>query len=181
MKSIRCRMFFFHIMILTGLITARAGFAETPRKSDQAGAPGSIVVKSDSLEIDNLRKVVTFTGNVDAKKDNFRINCRKMHLYYLEGAGKRDQNKKGVKIDKIIAEGEVKITRAEGGVAMAEKAVYHQNDDKVVLTGKPVVKQGDDFVEGSRVILFLKEKRSIVEGSKDQKVRAVLFPKDEKR
>jgi lipopolysaccharide export system protein LptA len=64
---------------------------------------------------------------------------------------------------------------------MAEKAVYYEDDEKVVLTGKPVVKQGNDFVEGSKITLYLKEKRSLVEGSKDQKVRAVLFPRREKR
>ena len=64
---------------------------------------------------------------------------------------------------------------------MAEKAVYYQNDEKVVLTGKPVVKRGNDFVEGSKITLFLKEKRSIVEGAEDKKARAVLIPRSKKR
>ena len=64
---------------------------------------------------------------------------------------------------------------------MAEQAIYYQSDERVVLTGKPVVKQGNDFVEGAKITLLLKENRSIVEGSEDSKVRAVLSPKNKKR
>jgi lipopolysaccharide export system protein LptA len=66
-------------------------------------------------------------------------------------------------------------------LALAGKAVYSRNDEKVVLTGSPVVKQGDDFVEGSRITLFLRDQRSIVEGSENKKLRAVLSPRRGKR
>jgi len=64
---------------------------------------------------------------------------------------------------------------------MAEKAVYYQDDEKAVLTGNPVVKQGDDFIEGSVITLFLKENRSVVEGSEVKKVRVILFLKNGKK
>jgi lipopolysaccharide export system protein LptA len=66
-------------------------------------------------------------------------------------------------------------------VATAEKAVYYQSEEKMVLTGNPVVRMGKDFVEGDRITMFLKEERSVVESSKDKKVRAVIFPKGKKR
>jgi lipopolysaccharide export system protein LptA len=80
-----------------------------------------------------------------------------------------------------MASGDVKITREDGLLAQAEDATYYQAQEKVVLTGQPTVRQGEDFVEGSTITLFLKEKRSIVEGSNDKKVRAVLSPKSKKR
>jgi lipopolysaccharide export system protein LptA len=85
-----------------------------------------------------------------------------------------------VRIDRIVATGKVKISRPDGAFAMADKLVYYENGEKVVLTGKPVVKQGNDFVEGSRITLYLKEERSVVEGSEKEKVRAVLHPRSEK-
>ena len=75
----------------------------------------------------------------------------------------------------------VKINRDQGGMATVEKAVYYRQDEKVVLTGKPVVKQGNDFMAGDRITIFLNENRSVVESSEDKKVRAVIFPKREKR
>ncbi len=138
-------------------------------------------IKSNTLEIDNKRKIVTFTGNVDARRDDFTINCEKMLLYYKDQPTDKRSEKMDVKIDKIIATGNVKIIRTDGGLAMADKATYYQIQEKVVLTGKPVVKQGNDFIEGSRITLFLKEKRSLVEGSGNQRVKAVIFPRNEKR
>ncbi|MBW2609171.1 MAG: lipopolysaccharide transport periplasmic protein LptA [Deltaproteobacteria bacterium] len=142
---------------------------------------GPIVIKSNTFEIDNKKNIVTFTGDVNARRDNLTINCQKLLLYYHNQPGIKDPEKGEMSIDRIIATGEVKIRRSDVGLATAEKAVYYQDDEKVVLTGKPVVKQGDDFVEGSMITLFLKENRSIVEGSEDNKARAVIFPKSRKR
>jgi len=86
-----------------------------------------------------------------------------------------------MKIEKIIAKGDVKITRSSGGLATAEEATYYWDEERVVLTGKPVVQQGEDFVEGTIVTLLLKENRSIVEGSGETRVRAVISPRSEKR
>ena len=99
---------------------------------------------------------------------------------YEKSSDQKETEKVSARIDRIVATGAVKIIRAEGGVATGEKAVFYQKDEKLVLTGKPVVKQGEDFVEGDVITLFLKENRSIVESAGDKKVRAVIFPKQEK-
>ena len=140
-----------------------------------------IVIDANTLEIDNNRRIVIFSGNVVARSDTFIINCRKMLLYYHNQQPEREQGEGNTKIDKIIATGKVRVTRPDGGSAFAEKAVYYQNDEKVVLTGKPIVKQGNDFVEGAKITLLLKENRSIVEGSENKKVRAIISPRSEKR
>jgi lipopolysaccharide export system protein LptA len=145
---------------------------------DSQGQP--IVIKSNSLEFDHQRKMVTFSGNVDARRDDWTIQCHKMVVYYGEKA-KESNQKDSMKIEKIIAKGDVKIIRASGGLATAEEATYYWDDERVVLTGKPVVQQGDDFVEGTVVTLLLKENRSLVEGSGDTRVRAVISPRSEKR
>ena len=49
-----------------------------------------------------------------------------------------------------------------------------------MLTEDPSVQQGRDIVEGEKIIILLKEERSIVEGSKGKPVKATLFPKEEK-
>ena len=145
---------------------------------DSQGQP--IVIKSNSLEFDHQRKMVTFSGNVDAKRDDWIILCQKMVVYYGE-KGKESDQKEGMKIDKIVAKGGVRITRQSGGLATADEATYYWDEERVVLTGKPVVQQGDDFVEGTVVTLLLKENKSLVEGSGDTRVRAVISPRSEKR
>jgi lipopolysaccharide export system protein LptA len=156
-----------------------AGQALQRKAGQSKGTP--TVIKSNSLEIDNKRREVTFAGNVEARKDDMTINCQKMFVYYLEDKAAGGASEKAAfKIDRIVATGEVKINRTDGGLATAEQATYYQSEEKVVLTGKPVVKQGEDFVEGSVITLFLREDRSLVEGSGDEKVRAILSPRSGK-
>ena len=169
----------FYVTLILGLIVPSAVFPDASKKKVEGADTEQIVVKSDTLEMDNKRRIVTFTGNVDARKEDFIINCQKMVLYYNSRSSDRDPEKAETEIDKIIATGKVKITRPDGGLATAEQAIYYQRDEKIVLTGKPIIKHGNDFVEGHRIILFLKEERSIVEGSEGKKVKAVLFPKSE--
>jgi len=155
--------------------------SETSQKETKKVDSDPITIKSNSLEIDNKKNIVTFSENVDAKTPDFTIKCQKMLVYYLNKPNSKDSGKEEINIDKIIATGDVKINRPGSGLATAEKAVYYQNDEKVVLTGNPIVRQGNDFVEGSKITLFIKEKRSIVEGSEGRKIKAVLFPRSEKR
>ncbi|MFH1350279.1 MAG: lipopolysaccharide transport periplasmic protein LptA [Pseudomonadota bacterium] len=179
----KCSAFFILISILCLCVPSdllcEVSQADTDKADNQ-----TIIIKADTLEIDNKQRIVTFTGNVDARRDGFIINCEKMLLYYesLEPEKKKEKEKKeNFKIDKIIATGKVRITRTDGGIATSEKAVYYQDGEKLVLTGNPVVKRGDDLVEGTTITLFLKEDRSIVEGTGNQKVRAVLSPRGAKR
>ncbi len=180
MRDISYRGIF--LILFFNLLFPATGQTEVSLKKDaQKADAGAIVIKSQSLEVDNQKRIVVFSGQVDAKKNEMTINCEKMIVYYIGQSADKESGKIDVRIDKIVATGKVKISRPDGALAMSEKAVYYENDEKVVLTGRPVVKQGNDFVEGSRITLYLKEKRSIVEGSEKEKVRAVLHPRSEKR
>lgn len=136
-----------------------------------------MVINSKTLEADDRKKQVIFAGDVKAERDDFTVFCQKLVVLYKKDEEKKKGTEVSASIDKIIATGHVKIIRSEGGVATGEKAIYYQNDEKLVLTGKPMVKQGEDFVEGDVITLFLKEDRSIVESAQDKKVKAVIFPK----
>jgi len=149
---------------------------EEPRKKAAKTERAPIVIKADTLEIDDKKKVIIFSDNVEAKEQEFILNCKTMSVYYLEEPGAKSSENGELKINKIVAKGGVRITRTAGGLATADQALYYHADEKLVLTGKPVVKQGNDFVEGSKITLFIRENRSIVEGSSEKKVRAVLFP-----
>ena len=173
MKGFRSKSLFFTLTLLLAFSVSVSAEVTSEVQKVEAGA---IVIKSNSIEIDNSRKMVIFTGNVDARKDDFTINCQKILLYYRDKSSGGVSGKMEFEIDKIVATEKVTITRTDGGLATAEKAIYYQDGEKVVLTGDPVVKQGSDFVEGGKITLFLKEKRSIVEGAGEKKVKAVLFP-----
>jgi lipopolysaccharide export system protein LptA len=168
-------------LVFAGFLYAGNAHAETSLVTSPAEAPVPMVIKSKSLEVDDGQKLVTFTGDVNATRGEFVIDCQKMILYYDKLPAAGQAGKSDTKIKEIVATGEVRVTRAQGGVATAEKAVYYQNDEKVVLTGKPSVKQGKDSIEGDRITLFLKENRSVVESFEHKKVTATIFPKAKER
>lgn len=151
-----------------------------PLTKSQKEGQGPMVIKSKTLEADDRKKQIVFSGDVEAKRDDFTVHCAKLVVFYENTADKKESEAVSARIDKIVATGAVKIIRAEGGTATGEKAVFYQKDEKLVLTGKPIVKQGEDFVEGDVITLFLKEDRSVVESEGSKKVKAVIFPKKEK-
>jgi len=177
MSTLICRTCLLLLFFLA--VPASPALSADFKLTKEGGKEEPLVIKSNTLEIDNVKKLVTFTGDVDARKDDWIMNCNTMVLFYQEQAGGSDKEK--LRVDKIVARGDVRISRPAGGEATAEEAIYYQADEKVVLTGKPVVKQGEDFVEGSKITLLLKENRSIVEGSEKNKVRAVIAPRSGER
>jgi lipopolysaccharide export system protein LptA len=180
MKYLHIKHFLLIMVPLLCLISPLPPSAESEEKKPKETDESPIVIKADSLEMDDQQKIVIFTGNVDAKEKDFVINCQKLVLYYKDQPADQASETGQFNIDKIIATGKVIITRPAGGLATAEKALYYMGDEKVILTGKPKVKQGEDFVQGSKITLYLKENRSVVEGSKNNKVRAVYFPRSDK-
>jgi lipopolysaccharide export system protein LptA len=180
MKYLHLKHFLLIMLPLLVLISPLPPLAESEEKKSKKTNEAPIVINADSLEMDDQQKIVIFKGNVNAKEQDFVIDCEKMVLHYKDQSTGQKSETSQINIDKIIATGKVIITRPGGGLATAEKALYYPVEEKVVLTGKPKVQQGNDFVQGSKITLFLKESRSVVESTKGDKVRAVYFPRSGK-
>ena len=181
MRELRYNSFLLLATFLLIFILPGPAHSGTLQKKIGKDKPEPTVIKSKTLEVNDKLKLITFTGDVNAKKGDFVVNCQKMLVYYESSSSDEKTGDVETKINKIIATGQVKINRGQGGMATAEKAVYYQQDEKMVLTGNPVVKQGKDFVEGDRITMFLKENRSVVESLGNKKVKAVIFQKSEKK
>jgi len=154
--------------------------AQMQRESKGVLREDRIVIKSNILEVDQQKRLIVFQGEVRAQRHDMTVDCEKMLVYYLDSSTDSESSVESRKIDRIIALGNVAVNRSDGSVARAGKAVFFQAEEKIVLTEGPSVQQGRDIVEGDKIILLLKEERSIVEGSKGKPVKATLFPKEEK-
>jgi lipopolysaccharide export system protein LptA len=154
--------------------------AQMQEESKEISKEDRIVIRSDVLEVDQQKRLIVFEGKVRARRHDMTVDCQKMLVYYLDGSASTESNVESRKIDRIIALGDVTVNRSDGSVARAGKAVFFQTEEKIVLTENPSVRQGRDIVEGEKIIILLKEERSIVEGSKGKPVKATLFPKEEK-
>jgi len=124
-----------------------------------------IVIKSDRLVGDNEKNTVVFCGNVVATRGDFIISSESISIIY-------DRGNKRVK--ELIAEGSVRITQGDR-TATGEKALYLNSEDKITLTGNPKVWEGDNKIEGGKIILFLAEDRGVVEANEHTRVSATIY------
>jgi lipopolysaccharide transport protein LptA len=132
-------------------------------------APSSdsaIVIKSKTCEFDLKNKVVTYIGDVDARRDDIIIRCQRLLAYIGEQPKVKSSENNTFKFDKIVAKNNVVVIRQTDGMTMnCEEAVYFQNEQKIEATGNPVViKQDRNLTEGSKFTFFLKTNRVVGEG-----------------
>ncbi|MDY7030646.1 MAG: LptA/OstA family protein, partial [Thermodesulfobacteriota bacterium] len=97
-------------------------------------------------------------------RGDITISCEKISIIY-------DENVKTAK--KIIAEGQVRITQGER-IATGERAVFNNSEEKITLTGRPQLREGDNTIEGGKITLFLAEDRGVVEADKEIRVNATI-------
>jgi len=165
-------------LVCTGL-PHRQCPAQQKEPSGGISSEKPIIIHSDTLMFDQQQRIITFEGKVTARSNDVVVDCKKMIVYLNENSSSSSSMDSG-RIEKIIALGDVVINRPDGGIARAGKAVFYQDEEKVVLTENPSVQQGPDLAEGERIVMYLKENRSIIEGSAAKRVKATLFPKEEK-
>ena len=174
---VSCNIIISFIFLLS---LQQIAFSQESKASSQISTENPIVIHSNTLELDQEKKLVVFEGDVKAKTEGMIIDCQKMLVYYLGNPTTEEADTESDRIDKIIALGDVVIDRYAAGIARAGKAVFHKDEEKIVLTENPVVQQGPDYVEGQRITIFLNESRSIVEGDENKRVKATIFPKEKK-
>lgn len=155
-----------------------------------------ITVTSDKLDYDYKNNVVVYRGDVLAVQGDVKVKSDKLTVTLESAKGKDakdpkdpasppapapkaspvpDPSEKGSqKLKEVVAEGHVRIDSGERW-ATGGKAVFDQTHRTLVLTDQPKLHQGSNEVGGDRVIVYLDEDRSVVEGGR-QRVKAVLYP-----
>ncbi len=121
---------------------------------------------SDWTEADREKGTISFGGKVIAKQKDMVLYADKVVNYF---------DMKNRRLIKAIAVGNVKLNQADK-FATCEKAELVQAERKVILTGNPVMWQGDNRVSGDRIIIYLNDKQAEVFGSQKKKARIRITP-----
>ena len=148
--------------------TYSVGAAENPR-GDQLQAP--VEVTADRLEADETAGTVAFVGNAVAVQGGLTIHADRLTILYVTDSRE---------VERVIAAGEVRILQ-ENREATGDKAVFNRGEQTITLTGSPAVREGQSYVQGEEVVLFLDERRSIVRGGTGGRVNAVFQPPPKER
>jgi lipopolysaccharide export system protein LptA len=132
-----------------------------------------IEITAQKLEVLQLERQSIFTGDVVAVQGEMTLYADKL-IIHLQDAQQQ--------IDYLEAIGEVRFVQL-GRIATADRAVFQQEEEVLVLTGNAVVTQGGNTVSGDEITLFIQENRTLVKGSEKKRVKAVIVPekKEEKQ
>jgi lipopolysaccharide export system protein LptA len=160
--------------------------AAKPKAPEPKGEPGvrntpgpvgidrnsPVTIDADLLE--NLQKegLVVFTGNVVANQNSSTHYSDRMEVYL---------DAKGDGIVRTVSSGNVKIITKDCKIGTAKRAEYYDAEQRVVLVGNARVWQEDNVVTGERITIFLAEDRSVVEGGKQERVKAVFYPRGQEQ
>ncbi len=137
--------------------------AETTPKLDR-NQP--IEITSQKLEVLQQQRQSVFTGAVVAKQGEMTLYAEKLIVYF-----QKDQDR----VERLEAIGAVRVTQLDR-IATAEKAVFHQADETLVLIGNAEVTQGKNKVSGDEITIYLKENRTLIKSSEKGRVKATIVP-----
>lgn len=140
------------------VIASVAVLAAVPALAAQSVTKESepIVITSNRMEAEKLGEKVTFSGNVELKKEGMTVTSDQMVVFYDPGSKN---------IREVVARGNV-VVRKEGRIALANLATYSLREEKIVLTGDARIIEKENQLGGEKIILFMRDDRSIVEGGK---------------
>jgi lipopolysaccharide export system protein LptA len=129
---------------------------------------GSVVLTRGPLVVHSDHMVVTFNASTNGAATQTSPGASQS-ASNLSRSPQASQGRESMptvsdrSIRMLEATGHVRIEK-EDGRATCRKAVYYDAEKKIVLTGDPVAWQKGTRVSGKRIIMFLDEDRSIVEG-----------------
>ena len=160
------------IAVAGALAVAGAATAQpkSPRAADDKNQP--VTIDADKMERFGKESLVVFTGNVVARQNNSVHYADRMEIYLDE---------KGDRIVRTVSTGTVKIVTRDCRTGTARRAEYHDVEQRVVLTGNARVWQEDNVVSGDTITIFLSQDRSVVQGGQQERVKAVFYPREDKK
>jgi lipopolysaccharide export system protein LptA len=147
--------------------------AGKPRPAARASAPategknGPVVVDSDTLESMQKEGLSIFKGNVVARQNNSVQYADRMEVY---------TDAKSDRIERVVSTGNVRIITRDCRMGTASRTEYYDAEQRVVLIGNARVWRDSDVVTGERITIYLAEDRSLVEGGKQERVKAIFYP-----
>jgi lipopolysaccharide export system protein LptA len=157
-------------VLLAGVGAAQQGAGKPgPAASASAteGKNGPVVVDSDTLESMQKEGLSIFKGNVVARQNNSVQYADRMEVY---------TDAKSDRIERVVSTGNVRIITRDCRMGTARRTEYYDAEQRVVLIGNARVWREADVVTGERITIYLAEDRSLVEGGKQERVKAIFYP-----
>ncbi len=121
-----------------------------------------ISIAADRMSATEKKNSVTFSGNVDAKQGDVRIQADKMEVFYTQKKKASAPGKEAKQqVERMVCTGNVEISRTNW-LGTADRLDYLERKRKVILSGNAKVWQDKNMVSGNKIVYYLDEGRSEV-------------------
>jgi len=141
--------------------------APPPRSREDRSQP--VTVDGDRMERYGKESLIIFIGNVIARQNGSVQYADRMEVYLDE---------KGDRIQRAVSTGNVRIVTRDCKTGTAKRAEYFDLEQRMVLIGNARVWQDDNVVSGDNITIFLSQDRSVVEGGRQERVKAIFYSND---
>jgi lipopolysaccharide export system protein LptA len=156
------------IALMPGLAAGQLPGPLGTKSKDEKAQP--LTVDADKMERFGKENLVIFSGNVVARRDNSVQYADRVEVYLDE---------KGDRVLRTVSTGSVRIITKDCRTGTAQRAEYFDLEQRVMLIGNARVWEEDNVVSGDTITLFISQDRSIVQGGKQERVKAVFHPRNE--
>ncbi len=156
------------IAAITLLWSWGAQGAQKERKNIK-NSKSPIMITAKEMEANAKEGWVVFKGSVKAVRDKLTIYADRIKIFLT----------KDNKIDRILAQGNVKVEQGKR-VITSQEAEYNMKKNVIEFRGHPKAWEGENLVQGEKMLYYPKEDRSVVIGGKER-VNAIIFPKGAKK
>lgn len=154
-------------------------FAEEKPGSDPAYSPEKpLHITADKMVAHQDESMVEFIGNVNATQDNMHLVAESVKVFWHPSKPDVSETADTNRIRQIVATDQVEYTNGDRH-AFADQAVYTTADDILILTGREAkLLTGTSWVTGTKITLFRKQDRVMVESDGKTRVQAQFNPED---
>lgn len=157
----------YFLALLLLIYSATLGFAEQTVPTIDTSLP--VEIQSQQLEMLQQENKSIFSGDVIVTQGDMTLSADQLIVFFIEDN----------QIERLEANGKVRFSQLDR-VATSEKAVYRQSEGILLLLGNARVQQGKNLVSGDEITFYVVENRSVVKGSSQKRVKAVIVQEEKK-
>jgi lipopolysaccharide export system protein LptA len=150
-------------------VPAMAAAAETE--------PVPTTIESRQLDMRSTDTETTFVfeGLVRVVATNLELTCDRLEVVALRSDEEPDALGELGQFKSLIATGRVRIVQGDR-IATCERAEVLPGEEKITLTGRPMVRDRESTATGDRMVLYRGERRAVIESGAEGPVRITLPP-----
>lgn len=132
-----------------------------------AAPSNPLTITSGTMNAYGKSRKAIFEKSVVLTRDDMVIRSDRMTVFFKKDQPTQTQDSSsdpfGQQVDVAEAQGRVIMEKADAN-ATSGRAVFYNDEEKVVLTESPVAWQNGTRITGLRMTFYLKEERFVVEG-----------------